>query len=167
MAYLIRRLQLADIPLVQAWRREPHVLRWWDDLDAEPIRDDLEDPDLAMWIVELDERPFAFIQDYEVHAWPEHHFGYLPMGSRGMDLFIGEPDLLDRGHGAAMLRQHVDRMFADGVPAAGVDPHPDNAAARRAFEKAGFVFRRGPVETAWNRAVLMDRFAYQGSGAPE
>ncbi|HEX3699361.1 MAG TPA: GNAT family N-acetyltransferase [Phenylobacterium sp.] len=158
-AYLIRAFTEADLPLVQRWRAEPHVIRWWGAPDLEDPLEHLEDPRLGLWIVELAGRPFAFIQDYEVHAWPDHPFAYLPKGARGMDLFIGEPDLLGQGHGARFLRQHVDQMFAAGVPAAGIDPHPDNAAARRSFGKAGFRFHSGPVETAWNRAVLMDREA--------
>ena len=76
-----------------------------------------------------------------------------------MDLFIGEPDLLGQGHGARLLRQHVDRMFEGGVPAAGIDPHPDNAPARRAFEAAGFTAVSGPRDTPWGRAILMERRA--------
>lgn len=72
-----------------------------------------------------------------------------------MDLYIGEPDMLDRGHGSALLRRQCDRLFAAGVPAIGTDPHPDNIRARRAYEKAGFVVARGPVDTRWGRAILM------------
>ena len=80
-----------------------------------------------------------------------------PPGSRGMDLYIGEPDRLGAGHGSALVRQHVEALFARGAPAVGIDPHPDNAGARRAFEKAGFRFVRGPTETPWGLAVLMER----------
>jgi RimJ/RimL family protein N-acetyltransferase len=41
----------------------------------------------------------------------------------------------------------------------GIDPNPENLAARRAFEKAGFRFVSGPQETPWGTAVLMDRRA--------
>ncbi|HEY0437399.1 MAG TPA: GNAT family N-acetyltransferase, partial [Phenylobacterium sp.] len=97
-------------------------------------------------------------QDYEIHAWTPHPMDHLPRGSRGLDLFIGEADMLGRGHGARLLRQHVDAMFALGVPACGIDPHPDNAAARRAFLKAGFVLTGGPRDTPWGRAVVMERY---------
>jgi aminoglycoside 6'-N-acetyltransferase len=147
----------ADLPRVADWRAQPHVARWWGDPQVEPEHEKLGDPDLALWIVRLDDHPIGLIQDYAIHTWPTHHFAFLPQGARGLDLFIGEPDLIGKGHASAFLRQHVDRMFADGVPAAGIDPHPDNGAARRAFAKAGFAEVSGPVETAWSRAVLMVR----------
>jgi aminoglycoside 6'-N-acetyltransferase len=111
---------------------------------------------MALWIVERAGRPFAFAQDYACHAWDPHPFSYLPPGARGVDLYIGEPDMLDRGHGSALLRQQCDRLFAAGVPAIGTDPHPDNIRARRAYEKAGFVPVSGPVDTRWGRAILME-----------
>jgi aminoglycoside 6'-N-acetyltransferase len=153
----------ADLPLAAAWRARPHVRRWWGDPSLEPEAEKLADPRIALWIVALPDRPFALIQDYAVHDWPDHHFAFLPPGSRGLDLFIGEPDLLGQGHGQRLLRQHVDAMFAHGAPAAGIDPHPDTAAAIRAFAKAGFEPVGGPLDTAWGRSVLMARRAPETS----
>jgi aminoglycoside 6'-N-acetyltransferase len=112
-----------------------------------------------MWVAEFEGRPFAFIQDYAVTDWLPHHFDYLPPGSRGMDLYIGNVELVGLGHGSKLVQQHVQQLFESGAPAAGIDPHPDNIAARRAFEKAGFRTASGPIDTRWGRAVLMDRFA--------
>ncbi len=158
-AYLVRPMTRDDLALVRGWREQAHVRRWWGDPEVEPEDEKLSDPRIAMWVVEEGGRPFAFIQDYAVHAWSPHPFDYLPAGARGMDVYIGEADMLGLGHGARFVRQHVDRLFAQGVPAMGIDPNPDNAAARRAFEKAGFVFVSGPQDTPWGRAVLMDRRA--------
>jgi aminoglycoside 6'-N-acetyltransferase len=60
------------------------------------------------------------------------------------------------GHGSAFVRAHCERLFAAGAPAVGTDPHPDNARAIRAYEKAGFRAVTGPVETRWGRAILME-----------
>jgi aminoglycoside 6'-N-acetyltransferase len=163
--YSIRRLIEADLPLVTAWRAKPHVIRWWGEPSLEPELEKLADPRIALWLAMLGERPIAFIQDYAVHASPDHHFAYLPDGSRGMDIYIGEEDLLGRGHGARLVRQHVDERFAAGTPAMGIDPHPNNLAAQRAFTKAGFHLRSGPVQTRWSYALLMDRFAKPPPGA--
>lgn len=159
--YVIRSFKEADRPLVSRWRAMPQVVRWWGNPDEEddPASEEAEASQVAMWIAELDRRPFAFIQDYLVADHSPHHFDYLPGGSRGMDLYIGETDLIGCGHGWRLVKQHVDCLFASGAPAVGIDPHPDNAAARHAFERAGFSFRRGPTETPWGRVVLMDRFA--------
>ena len=158
-AYLIRPLAGMDLDQVARWRARPHVARWWGEPSVEPEAEKLADPRIALWLVEHAGRPFALIQDYAVHDWSPHHFDYLPAGARGMDVFIGEADMLGGGHGPAFIRQHVDQLFDAGVPAMGIDPHPDNASARRAFAKAGFTFVGGPLKTRWGRAVLMDRFA--------
>lgn len=126
----------------------------------------IADPHTAAWIVEHHGRPFAYAQDYDVHAWPDHHFADLPPSSRGIDQSIGEPDMLDKGHGSAFVRLHVDRLFAAGAPAIGTDPHPDNARAIRAYEKAGFAVTGGPVETPWGRALLMQCRPDDGRAAP-
>lgn len=121
--------------------------------------DKLADNRIALWIAELLGRPFAFIQDYDVHGWPQHHFAHLPKPARGMDLYIGEQVLIGIGNGAALVRQHVEGLFSLGVRSVGIDPHPDNVIARRTFQKAGFHETTGPVETRWNRAILMERHA--------
>jgi len=156
-AYVIRRVTPADLPMIAGWRARPHVIEWWGEPGVEPEAEKLADPRIAMWIVEHDGRPFGFIQDYAAHDWDPHPFSYLPSGSRGLDLFIGETDMVAVGHGSRFLRQHVEAMFARGVPAAGADPHPDNARAQRAYEKAGFTVVSGPLDTRWGRAILMDR----------
>jgi len=145
--------------MLSHWRSLPHVSCWWGDPAVEPAHETFRDPHIAMWIAETETQPFAFIQDYAVHAWSPHHFDYLPVGSRGMDVYIGPPDMLGLGHGSRLVRQHVDRLFSLGAPAVGIDPHPDNAAALRAFAKAGFAVAGGPLQTRWSYAILMDRRA--------
>ncbi|MBA3667505.1 MAG: GNAT family N-acetyltransferase [Sphingomonas sp.] len=156
MDYRFRPLARHDLPLVARWRAKPHVSEWWGDPAVEPEADKLIDPRIAMWIVERDGWPFAFAQDYDVHGWKPHPFGHLPEGARGIDQYIGEPDMLDRGHGSAFVRQLVQMLIANGAPAVGTDPHPDNLRARRAYEKAGFLATGGPVETPWGTAILME-----------
>ena len=155
--YLFRPFTRADLPLMREWRSRPHVIEYWGPPDEE-AEESLLDPNIAMWIVEHEGRPFAYAQDYDPHAWGPHPFAHLPPGSRGIDQTIGEPDMLGRGHGSAFVRQHCDHLFAAGAPAIGTDPHPDNARAIRAYQKAGFTIASAPVETPWGRAVLMERW---------
>lgn len=157
--YLIRAATPADLPRLAHWRALPHVRRWWGDPEIEAEAEKLADPRVRASIVEQAGRPFAFLQDYRVSDWPPHPFDHLPTGAYGLDLYIGESNMLSQGHGPALLRQHVEYLFAQGVPAAGIDPHPNNAAAIRAFEKAGFKVTSGPMETRWGLAVLMERHA--------
>jgi aminoglycoside 6'-N-acetyltransferase len=89
-----------------------------------------------------------------VYSWPQPHFAWLPVGTRAIDAFIGEPEMLGRGHGARFLRLLVERLLSEGAPVVAIDPGVSNLRARRAYEKAGF--RAGPVvETGEGPAVLM------------
>ena len=158
MSYAFRPFTSADLPLARRWLQTPACRQWWGDPDEEweGLRGDLDDERMVMWVCELDGRPFGYIQDYDPQAWGGHHFAFLPQGARGLDQFIGEPDMLDRGHGSAMVRAHADALFARGVPALGIDPDPDNARAIRAYEKAGFA-RHGEQHTEWGYCLLMTK----------
>ena len=160
--YSFRPVTALDLPLLARWRAQPHVERWWGPPVLEDARETLAEGTVAMWIVAADGRPFAYAQDYDPHDWDGHHFAHLPGGSRGIDQYIGEPDMLDRGHGSAFVRQHVERLFAQGAPAVGTDPHPDNARAIRAYQKAGFAIAGGPLDTIWGRAVPMEAWPRGG-----
>lgn len=155
-AYIFRPATRADLPLLRRWLRTPEVTRWWGDPDEQAalLEGDLDDPRMVMRMVAFEGRPFAYAQDYDVHAWPQHHFADLPPRSRGIDAFIGEPEMIGAGHGSAILRLLAERLRAEGAPVVAVDPDPDNLRARRAYERAGF---RGSVEVAteWGPAILM------------
>jgi aminoglycoside 6'-N-acetyltransferase len=164
-AYTFRPMTTDDQPLVRQWLTTPEVDRWWggpdedegDDDDGPPFEEELGNPNIALWIVSHEERAFSYIQDYDPHAWANHHFAPLPLGARGIDQFIGEPEMIGCGHGSAFIRAHVDKLFAQGAPAVGTDPHPSNGRAIRAYEKAGFV-RDVEQDTQWGRALLMVRW---------
>lgn len=154
--YHFRPATAADLPMLREWRARPHMVKWWGPREGDDMAKALTDPHTAAWIVEHGGRFFAYAQDYDPHAWPDHHFAHLPPGSRGIDQSIGEADMLNRGHGSAFVRCHVERLFAAGAPAVGTDPHPGNARAIRAYRKAGFKITGGPFDTLWGRALLME-----------
>lgn len=152
--YAFRKLKNDDFPLLNTWQAHPHVRQWWD--RQEPYTDEeMADPRVARWIVSYDARPFAFMQDYCVHGWDSHHFAGLPKGSRGIDQYIGEPDLLGQGHGTAFISARLTYLFENGAPVIGVDPHPDNTRAIAVYRKLGFEPSGPPAETAWGRILPM------------
>ena len=161
--YGFRPMMPADMPMARRWLTMPEVQRWWGDADvqAQLLEEDLQDPRMSMWIVSHRDRPFAYIQDYDPLAWDMHHFGNLPAGSRGIDQFIGEPDMLNCGHGSAFIRVHVDNLFARGAPVVGTDPDPDNVRAIRAYEKAGFISAAEVLDWEGIPVLLMLRHAPQ------
>jgi len=142
--------------MLRAWLRTPDVVRWWGDpkREATTLAGDLDEPRMSMRIVAFEGRPFAYVQHYQVDAWPQPHFADLPVGSQAIDAFVGEPDMLGRGHGAVFLRLVAEQLKAEGAPAIAIDPDVENLRARRAYAKAGF---RGDriVETGEGPAVLM------------
>ena len=86
----------------------------------------------------------------------EFGFGQHPAGTRGIDLFIGEPDMIELGHGSALIRAFVDDRLRQGAPRMVTDPDPANLRAVRAYEKAGFEKDR-MVDTPDGPALLMVR----------
>lgn len=112
---------------------------------------------MDQFIVATDEGDIGYIQCYDLTAW-NAGFGTHPAGTRGIDLFIGEPTMMQGGHGSALIRAFVDERLAQGAPRIVTDPNPENPRAIRAYEKAGFQKLR-MVETPDGPALLMARDA--------
>jgi aminoglycoside 6'-N-acetyltransferase len=113
---------------------------------------------MEQFIVTARGHPFAYLQCYDPDAWPDNGFGPQPSGTRGIDQFIGEPDMIDQGRGSALIRSFVDELLRARAPRVLTDPDPANARAVRAYEKAGFASVR-LVDTPDGRALLMVRNA--------
>jgi aminoglycoside 6'-N-acetyltransferase len=150
-------MSASDLPHIKRWLETPHVREWWHD-PAEQlalVSGDLDHPDMAQFIVAVDAREFAYLQCYNLSDW-NTGLGPQPEGTRGLDQFIGEADMLGCGHGSAFVRDFADRLLADGAPRVVTDPDPANLRAVRAYEKAGFR-RDRLVETPDGTALLMFR----------
>jgi RimJ/RimL family protein N-acetyltransferase len=148
----------SDLPLVRRWLLEPHVRRWWDEKASptypdEELADRLsavrgEDPTDHV-VVELEGRPIGDIQSYLIDDHDEYRAQIgLEETAFGVDLYIGEPDLIGRGIGPAMLGAFLrDVAFPRyGLDLCIIDPTRSNAYAIRAYEKVGFRFARSVLE---------------------
>jgi aminoglycoside 6'-N-acetyltransferase len=155
--YIFRPMTTTDLALIQDWLASPHVREWWGDPDEQYalVRGDLGEPAMDQYVVCLDDKPFGYLQCYSLAAW-NTGFGLQPPGTRGVDLFIGTPDMIGLGHGSALLRLFVDDLLRNGSPQVVTDPSPANARAIRAYEKAGFE-RNRIVDTPDGPALLMIR----------
>jgi aminoglycoside 6'-N-acetyltransferase len=156
-AYAFRPMSAADLPTIRRWLGTSHVAQWWHDPSEqfELVSGDLDHPDMAQYIVLTGGREFAYLQCYNLSAW-NAGFGPQPDGTRGLDQFIGEADMLGRGHGSAFVRTFADQLLISGTPRVVTDPDPANARAIRAYEKAGFR-RDSIVDTPDGPALLMVR----------
>ncbi len=152
--YRFRKATLDDLALLKQWQSYPHVSEWWD-ADEPYDATDLADPRVARWIVSVAERPFAFMQDYTVHGWEDHHFAGLPKGARGIDQYIGDPEMVGIGHGSAFIGARMQVLFADAAPVIATDPHPDNARAIAVYKKLGFAPSGPPQKTQWGLILPM------------
>jgi aminoglycoside 6'-N-acetyltransferase len=153
-AYAFRPMSAEDLLTIKHWLETSHVRQWWHD-PAEQLQlvsGDLDHPDIAQFIVAADGQEFAYLQCYSLSAW-NTGFGSQPEGARGLDQFIGEADMLGRGHGSAFVRAFADRLFATRTPRVVTDPDPANARAIRAYEKAGF--RRDRIVDTLDGATLL------------
>lgn len=153
-SYRFRQATAADLSLLIEWQSQAHVRAWWDGPEPATTQE-FEDTRVSRWIVTYRGQPFAYMQDYTVHGWPDHHFGYLPNGARGIDQFIGVADMLGCGHGPTFIKQRLGVMFAAGVPVVATDPHPDNHVAIRAYHKAGFHASGPAQDTPWGKVLPM------------
>ncbi|CAN5299980.1 GNAT family N-acetyltransferase [soil metagenome] len=147
--YAFTRLTADELPLVREWLCRPHVAEWWPDGGdeiAQVIAEcDGEEAETVPYLVHLQDRPFAYLQCTRERS-----------GAHGIDQFIGEAALLNRGHGSAFILQFCDELFAQSVPAVTTDPDPENMRAVRAYEKAGFR-PVGPRDTPWGHVLLMQK----------
>ena len=157
--YRFRPMTTADLPQIKRWLAQPHVREWWGDPDEQYtlVSGDLDEPAMDQFIVELAGKDVGYIQCYSLTAW-NSGFGEQPAGTRGIDLFIGEADMIEGGHGSALIRAFADARLAEGAPRVVTDPDPANPRAIRAYEKAGFE-RVRLVDTPDGAALLMVRDA--------
>ncbi len=155
--YVFRPMTTADLVLVKDWLQSPHVRQWWGDPDEQYalVSGDLDEPAMAQYVVGFGGSPFGYLQCYDLTAW-DTGFGPQPPGTRGIDLFIGNADMIGRGHGSALLGRFVGDLLQNGAPRIVTDPSPANARAIRAYEKARFE-RNRVVETPDGPALLMTR----------
>ncbi len=162
VAYGFRPVTRADLPMIATWLAEPHMVEWWGEAQASlaEIAQAIDDPATEPYVVELDGEPIGYVQSYDPHGEDGHPYRDQPAGTLGMDISIGVPALLGRGHGTEIVRQFAERLVAAGAPRIVIDPDPDNLRAIRAYEKAGFTAFDTRM-SKYGPALMMARDAQQ------
>lgn len=128
-----------DLPLFKAWLDQPHIAGWWGDsaTEARLVAEDLARDIVDMRIVSVDGADFAYIQDYNAHAFGAPQFADQPPAARAIDTFLGDPAFLGRGHGAGYLAARLAALRRIW-PVVLTDPDPANHRAIAAYRRAGF-----------------------------
>ena len=153
--YAFHPMSSDHLPMIRRWLETPEVVRWWGDPDEQYalVSGDLDHPDMDQFIVTLESALWLHPVLRTEHLEPG--FGPQPQATRGIDQFIGEPEMIGRGHGSGFIRQFTE-MLVSGIPRIVTDPDPDNTRAVRAYAKAGFQSER-MIETPDGPALLMVR----------
>jgi aminoglycoside 6'-N-acetyltransferase len=150
----------ADYGLIVRWRGRPHVHEWWDPDDPAPdldtVRDHYgprvrgEDPTTAC-VIELDAAPIGYLQFYRWSSWLDEALTLqvdADDGTFGIDLFIGEPELIGRGVGTRVVSLACGYLERDrGASVVALTTETTNVRAQRAYEKAGFEKVRQVLDT--------------------
>jgi RimJ/RimL family protein N-acetyltransferase len=146
-----RPLRRDDLPLLQRWLALPHIDAWWHQpLDRDGLeatygpRIDGTEP-THVFVIEYRGRTIGWIQWYRWADYPDHaaRLG-AELDTAGIDLAIGELDLIGRGLGALAIGAFLERVvFVDpAITGCVCDPETRNRRSIRAFEKAGFTRER-------------------------
>jgi len=148
--YAFTLLREDDLDLVRGWLLEAHVRRWWEDGVKTPYPDaEIADYRAAIrgddptyrYVAWIDGRRAGMLQHYLIADDPDYAEA-LALGEDaiGVDIFIGEADLVGHGHGSSMLRQFLREVAFPfhGVDVCVIGPSVSNVAAIRAYGKAGF-----------------------------
>lgn len=135
-------------PLLEQWLKSPHMREWWGDPEEELgfIRDMVEGRDTTRpFLIIVNGAAVGYIQywfigHHQNEQWMTDHpwLAELPPETIGVDLSIGDPQLLSKGIGSAALKAFVSDRIDEGHSSIVIDPDADNARAVRAYEKAGF-----------------------------
>jgi aminoglycoside 6'-N-acetyltransferase len=161
----LRRLRddPGDFALIMRWRAMPHVHAWWDPDDPVPDMDEVlrhyrptTDPEhpTTGCVIELDGRPIGYLQFYRWAAWirdpPAEGVLDIPLAEDpwGLDVYIGEPDLVGIGLGSravALACRHLDE--AHGARVVMLTTEVDNLRAQAAYRRAGFRNVRKVLDT--------------------
>jgi aminoglycoside 6'-N-acetyltransferase len=84
-------------------------------------------------------RPVGYLQGYDASPGAEGTVPAQPPGTRGLDLFIGEPWGLAQGHGSVFVRRFTEQLLAaPEVKRVIADPAASTAQPVRCFEQAGY-----------------------------
>jgi aminoglycoside 6'-N-acetyltransferase len=139
----LRSGRLDDGAELRAVFDEPEVARWWPTPSDDELRDLLEnrDPDVDVWMIEVEGNVVGLIQAYE-NTDPMYRHA-------GIDIVL-HPRVHGQGLGPEAIRVLARHLFGDrGHHRIVIDPNAANANVMREYEWSAH-------EGRWTDGVLMD-----------
>jgi len=154
---VLRPGRRADEPELRAVYEAPEVARWWPTPSADELTELLEnrDPDVDVWLIEVEGQVVGLIQAYE-STDPMYRHG-------GIDVVL-HPRVHGLGLGPEAIRVLARHLFEDrGHHRIVIDPNAENARAIHAYEKVGFRavgvmrdYEWSAHHARWTDGLLMD-----------
>ncbi|GIH18241.1 GNAT family N-acetyltransferase [Rugosimonospora africana] len=148
----LRPITRDDLPRIAGWLTEPHVAAWWQtssdltDVEAEYLPCITGDDPTEVFAIEIEGRPIGLIQRYLIGddaGWARAMAaaGVRADRSAGIDYFVGDPALVGKGIGSAVIASFTDQTFSryPTADAVAVAVQQANRASWRALERAGYV----------------------------
>ena len=140
----LRKAVVADVPMLEGWDRQPHVIAATGSGDEGFSLDwRKEIPRAVAWrellIAEADGRPVGCIQIIDPATEETHYWGNAAPNQRAIDIWIGAASDLGRGYGSQMMALAFKRCF--GAPAVTmilIDPMASNMRAIKFYKGLGF-----------------------------
>jgi aminoglycoside 6'-N-acetyltransferase len=168
----VRALAESDLATLGEWLANPEVAQYYGGrdlgLDEGSLCTQFWKPDRAArgerrCLVAWQGRSVGYLQFYPVDEAEQRAYGFPQPAERwGIDLFLGDPAVWNRGLGTRLVRATLEYIEAQYRPTSVlIDPLVTNHRAIRCYEKAGFhPIRRLPHhewhEGAWRDCCLME-----------
>jgi aminoglycoside 6'-N-acetyltransferase len=161
-AITFRKMTIENIPLLTQWLQTPLVYEFFNGTPSslEEVRHKYlprikEEHPVRPYIFHYRGVPSGYLQYYPVSKEEAAEWGYSEKHTViGMDCFIGEPSLFNKGIGTSMVSEFMKKIIRLETPTFIVlDPSKTNKRAIRCYEKAGFITK---VEVNDGSSLLME-----------
>jgi aminoglycoside 6'-N-acetyltransferase len=152
MTIELQPLDVAHVKRLRELHQEPGVERWWGPMEPGFPFDEAESTRFAIVV----DGEIAGLVQYGEEEYEDYRHAYI-------DVFVGD-DYAGRGIGTEVVKRTIDMLVNErGHHRITIDPAPENEAAVRSYEKAGFA-RVGTLTRAyldsrsgeWTDALLME-----------
>ena len=155
----IRRAESSDTEAIQNWLTMPHVTRWSHEVFSRigaALHGARESTETQLLMAEINGKSAGCAYVYSAYGDP--CWSAIPditPQTRAIDFLIGEPDLLNRKWGQAMLRALSLLIFNDpGIDRITACPRADNWPAVIALKRIGFREKGRHPDPAMNAMYL-------------